>query len=146
MNDWARTWRTWPDHSEYVAERTFHLVERTLFPEGADFSILHSSISNMERIGAIEWSELGERPSAAFPSLAEAALLKGNKIEAIKIVREERGVDLKGAKDIVEQHVAAHPGLQMQIEQRSGHVPARVSPLADGSDYHRGIGLLLCVG
>ena len=84
--------------------------------------------------------------TSPFPSAAEAALLKGNKIEAIKIVREERGVDLKGAKDIVEQHVAAHPGLQMQIEQRSGRVPARVSALADGGDYHRGIGLLLCGG
>lgn len=66
--------------------------------------------------------------TSAFPSAAEAALLKGNKIEAIKIVREERGVDLKGAKDIVEQHVAAHPGLQMQMDSaqatsRQGFLP-----------------------
>jgi ribosomal protein L7/L12 len=66
--------------------------------------------------------------TSAFPSAAEAALLKGNKIEAIKIVREECGVDLKGAKDIVEQHVASHPGLQMQIDSaqaasRQGFLP-----------------------
>ena len=66
--------------------------------------------------------------TSPFPSAAEAALLKGNKIEAIKIVRQERGVDLKGAKDIVEQHVAAHPGLQMQIDSaqaasRQGFLP-----------------------
>ena len=66
--------------------------------------------------------------TSTFPSAAEAALLKGNKIEAIKIVRKERGVDLKGAKDIVEQHVATHPGLQMQIDSaqaasRQGFLP-----------------------
>ena len=72
--------------------------------------------------------DLPERQTTPFPAAAEAALLKGNKIEAIKIVREQRGVDLKGAKDIVEQHVAAHPGLQMQIDSaqaasRQGFLP-----------------------
>ena len=61
-------------------------------------------------------AELGERPTTPFPAAAEAALLKGNKIEAIKIVRRDRGVDLKDAKDIVERYVATHPALQMQIE------------------------------
>jgi Ribosomal protein L7/L12 C-terminal domain len=73
-------------------------------------------------------ADLHERLSASFPPAAEAALLKGNKIEAIKIVREERGVDLKQAKNIVEQHVAAQPGLQMQVESaqaaaRQGFLP-----------------------
>jgi hypothetical protein len=68
------------------------------------------------------------RQTSGFPSAAEAALLKGNKIEAIKIVRQERGVDLKGAKDIVEQHVADNPGLRMQIDSaqavsRQGFLP-----------------------
>lgn len=57
-----------------------------------------------------------ENQTAPFPAAAEAALLKCNKIEAIKIVRVEQGVDLKEAKDIVEHYVATHPGLQMQIE------------------------------
>ena len=64
----------------------------------------------------MEMIERDPRQTAPFPATAEAALLKGNKIEAIKIVRRERGVDLKEAKDIVEQHVAAHPGLQIQFE------------------------------
>ena len=73
-------------------------------------------------------TESSERPPTPFPAAAEAALLKGNKIEAIKIVRKERGVDLKEAKDIVEQHVATHPGLQMQMEtaqaaSRQGFLP-----------------------
>ena len=73
-------------------------------------------------------AELGERPNAPFPAAAEAALLKGNKIEAIKIVRKDRGVDLKEAKDIVEQHVETHPGLQMQMgsaqaASRQGFLP-----------------------
>jgi len=68
-----------------------------------------------------------ETQNTPFPGAAEAALLKGNKIEAIKIVRKDRGVDLKEAKDIVEQHVATHPGLQMQMESaqasRQGFLP-----------------------
>ena len=73
-------------------------------------------------------AKLGERPNTVFPAEAEAALLKGNKIEAIKIVRKDRGVDLKEAKDIVEHHVATHPGLQMQMESaqaasRQGFLP-----------------------
>ena len=73
-------------------------------------------------------TESPERPTTPFPGEAEAALLKGNKIEAIKIVRKDRGVDLKEAKDIVEHHVATHPGLQMQMESaqaasRQGFLP-----------------------
>ena len=57
-----------------------------------------------------------ENQTAPFPAAAEAALLKGNKIDAIRIVRVEQGVDLKEAKDIVEHYVTTRPGLQMQIE------------------------------
>jgi hypothetical protein len=69
-----------------------------------------------------------ERQAIPFPAGAEAALRKGNKIEAIKIVRKDRGVDLKDAKDIVEEHVATHPGLRMQMdsiqaENRQGILP-----------------------
>ena len=64
----------------------------------------------------MKMADSSEREKIPFPAAAEAALLKGNKIEAIKIVRRERGVDLKEAKDIVEQHVTNYPGLQMQIE------------------------------
>jgi hypothetical protein len=40
---------------------------------------------------------------------AMAALRRGNKIEAIKLVRVEHGVGLKEAKDIVDEFVRAHP-------------------------------------
>ncbi|MBM3804218.1 MAG: hypothetical protein FJW26_18115 [Acidimicrobiia bacterium] len=56
--------------------------------------------------------DLKSDSTGSFPPAAEAALLKGNKIDAIKIVRRERGVDLKDAKDIVERYVAGHPELQ----------------------------------
>jgi ribosomal protein L7/L12 len=83
-------------------------------------------------------AELGERQTAPFPAAAEAALLKGNKIEAIKIVRSERGVDLKDAKDMVEQHVATHPGLQMQIDtaqaaSRQGFLPWLMAVIVIGA-------------
>lgn len=44
--------------------------------------------------------------NAELPPMARAALQRGHKIEAIKIVREQLGVDLKQAKEIVE----ASPG------------------------------------
>ena len=83
-------------------------------------------------------AELSDRQKPPFPAAAEAALLKGNKIEAIKIVRRERGVDLKEAKDIVEQHVANHPGLQMQIESaqfaaRGGLLPWLLAVIVIGA-------------
>lgn len=83
-------------------------------------------------------TESSERQTAPFPAAAEAALLKGNKIEAIKIVREERGIGLKEAKDLVEQHVATHPGLQMQIESaqaaaRQGFLPWLMAVIVIGA-------------
>jgi ribosomal protein L7/L12 len=83
-------------------------------------------------------AEPDKGPTSAFPSAAEAALFKGNKIEAIKIVRKERGVDLKEAKDIVEQHVATHPGLQMQMENaqatsRQGFLPWLMAVIVIGA-------------
>ena len=83
-------------------------------------------------------AELTERPNIPFPAAAEAALLKGNKIEAIKIVREERGIGLKEAKDLVEQHVASRPGLQMQMESaqaaaRQGFLPWLVAVIVIGA-------------
>jgi hypothetical protein len=47
-----------------------------------------------------------------LPSAAIAALQQGNKIEAIKIVRQERGTGLKEAKDAVDLYVQGDPLLQ----------------------------------
>lgn len=55
------------------------------------------------------------RTASAAPELSIAAisaLHRGNKIEAIKIVREERNIGLKEAKDAVEDYVRSQPVLQ----------------------------------
>lgn len=52
-----------------------------------------------------------------LPLSAISALNDGKIIEAIKIVRKENMVDLKDAKDIVDQYIKAHPDLQHQIEK-----------------------------
>ena len=55
------------------------------------------------------------RIAGAAPTLSIAAisaLHQGNKIEAIKIVREGRNIGLKEAKDAVEDYVRSHPVLQ----------------------------------
>lgn len=55
---------------------------------------------------------------AEFPAAALDALRRGNKIEAIRIVRAGRGLDLKDAKDAVERYVAGDPVLQAQMRSR----------------------------
>jgi ribosomal protein L7/L12 len=50
-----------------------------------------------------------------LPSAAVAALRQGNKIEAIKIVRQERGIGLKEAKDAVDLYLQADPLLQSKF-------------------------------
>lgn len=55
------------------------------------------------------------RNAGAAPPLSIAAisaLHQGNKIEAIKIVREERNIGLKEAKDAVEDYIRSQPTLQ----------------------------------
>ena len=50
---------------------------------------------------------------------AIAALEAGKKIEAIKIVRQEQGIGLKEAKELVESYTAERPEL---AEKSSGNV------------------------
>jgi ribosomal protein L7/L12 len=55
------------------------------------------------------------RRAGATPPLSTAAisaLHRGNKIEAIKIVREELNIGLKEAKDAVDDYVRSQPALQ----------------------------------
>ena len=47
-----------------------------------------------------------------LPQEAIARLHEGNKIEAIKIVREAHGIQLKEAKDVVDAYVKTQPALQ----------------------------------
>lgn len=55
------------------------------------------------------------RSAINLPPAAQQALRQGNKIEAIKILREERKLSLKDAKDLVDQYVANHPDIQAQM-------------------------------
>ncbi|MGD9953840.1 MAG: ribosomal protein L7/L12 [Burkholderiales bacterium] len=50
-----------------------------------------------------------------IPAEAVAALEHGSKIEAIKAVRESRGVGLKDAKEIVEDYIERHPGVKARM-------------------------------
>lgn len=51
---------------------------------------------------------------------AVGALLKGRKIEAIKIVRKERGIGLKEAKDAVEAYLRRDPALGARTKRTGG--------------------------
>jgi ribosomal protein L7/L12 len=50
-----------------------------------------------------------------FPAEAITALWQGNKIEAIKILRQALQIDLKDAKDKVDQYVSNEPALQQKL-------------------------------
>jgi hypothetical protein len=54
-----------------------------------------------------------------LPPEAVAALAGGNKVVAIKIVRESQKVDLKTAKDVVESYIELHPEMHLQFASRS---------------------------
>jgi hypothetical protein len=56
-------------------------------------------------------------PDTPLPTAALTALTLGNKIEAIKILRAERGLGLKEAKDLVDHYVAGQPALGAQMAQ-----------------------------
>ena len=52
------------------------------------------------------------------------ALHRGKKLEAIRILRMERGIGLKEARILVEQHVANDPGLQTVLRSKSAEFGA----------------------
>ena len=67
------------------------------------------------------------------PPISEAviaAIQRGRKIDAIKILRAETGLGLKEAKEAVEAHVARHPDLAAQL----------------GASGESGVGRLLLIG
>ena len=47
------------------------------------------------------------------------AIESGRKIDAIKLLRAERGIDLKAAKTIIDQEVAAYRQANPQYKERS---------------------------
>lgn len=54
----------------------------------------------------------------SLPAAAVAALHEGRKIHAIKIVRRERGVELKAAKDEVDAYIRSQPALEAELDAR----------------------------
>lgn len=59
---------------------------------------------------------------STLPSPVVSALSKGEKIEAINLLREARGIGLKEAKDIVEEYVESHPELSRQLAAAQGEM------------------------
>ncbi|MGH7165333.1 MAG: hypothetical protein ACREIS_07405 [Nitrospiraceae bacterium] len=55
------------------------------------------------------------RVPSDLPPAALEALRKGKRIEAIKILRRERGLDLLDAKQAVDQSVRANPALERSM-------------------------------
>ena len=53
----------------------------------------------------------------ALPPAAVSALWKGQIIEAVKVVRLERNIDLKDAKDQVDAYLRRQPVLKKKVEQ-----------------------------
>lgn len=58
-----------------------------------------------------------EKPDEQLTVSAISALHSGNKIEAIKILRMEKGIGLKEAKESVEEYIKIHPEIQEQINR-----------------------------
>ena len=56
----------------------------------------------------------------SIPPEAIAALERGNKIEAIKIVREANTLGLKEAKDFVEQYLETNRPLKEKVDAARG--------------------------
>lgn len=57
------------------------------------------------------------RRASDLPKAAVEALWQGNVIEAIKIVRQERNIGLKEAKDMVDAYLASQPALKKKMDQ-----------------------------
>lgn len=88
---------------------------------GAVGLLLDDSLLSLRRL-AVDCTLLAGRmrhqlpQSTDLPQAAVEALWKGNVIEAIKIVRLERDVELKQAKDQVDAYVKSQPALQHKLQ------------------------------
>jgi len=57
------------------------------------------------------------RQSSDLPKAAIEALWQGNVIESIKVVRQERTIGLKEAKDVVDSYIGSQPALKKKMDQ-----------------------------
>jgi ribosomal protein L7/L12 len=69
------------------------------------------------------------RTDEALPAESVAALERGNKIEAIKIMRVARGIGLKESKEAVEAYLASHPDVLEKLKA-SQRTPQQLGRLA----------------
>jgi len=61
-------------------------------------------------------------PGKQLPAAAIAAIERGRKIEAIKIVRQQWGIDLKESKGVVDAYIKSQPGLESRPQ-----IPGRLA-------------------
>lgn len=82
------------------------------------------------RINAGKSAGAAPHPPAAvpggFPPAAADALRRGNKIEAIRLVRQHNGLGLKEAKDLVERHEQLIVPTADSLAPRNGLSPGEV--------------------
>lgn len=64
----------------------------------------------------------GAMGAGPLPDAAVSALEQGNKIEAIKLVREAHGLDLKDSKQRVEAFIATRPDLAGAFAEKGARV------------------------
>ena len=64
--------------------------------------------------------------SPQLPATATAAVARGSKVDAIKEVRAATGLDLREARQLVEQYIAADPVLKEQFGQQEAALKRRV--------------------
>lgn len=60
--------------------------------------------------------------SATLSNAAVEMLWRGNVIEAIKVVRAERNLGLKEAKDLVDAYIRSQPFLRQKLEQAQAEI------------------------
>jgi ribosomal protein L7/L12 len=65
------------------------------------------------------WAKMSNEPGRTvdLPKAAVEALWQGNVIGAITIVRQERKVGLKEAKELVEAYIGARPALHKKTDK-----------------------------
>ncbi len=57
----------------------------------------------------------GEELKQGLSTAVVAVLRQGNKIEAIRLLREERGIGLKEAKEAVDQYIKSEPVISLSF-------------------------------
>ncbi|MGE3154267.1 MAG: 50S ribosomal protein L7/L12 [Nitrospiraceae bacterium] len=60
------------------------------------------------------------------PLSVVAALRRGEKVEAIKLLREDRQIGLKEAKDEVDRYLQANPALLQQMQAKQAAMVQRL--------------------